>query len=106
LRATSRDPVLGARPIRTAMARQDSPAATPRETSSRSAAPSWPAARRRGGSRRPPVRIRNRRTFAMWVPKWRAITRSASPRRYRAQISSCAAGDHRPATVASMPHLR
>jgi hypothetical protein len=74
----------GARPSCAAMARHDSPAASPRETSSRSAALSWLGRARPGGSRRPPVRARNRRRIACrCVPKRRAMvaaTRRAPPR--------------------------
>jgi hypothetical protein len=55
LRASSRDTVDDARPRRTAITRQASPAATPRLISSRSAADNEWAGRRRGGCLTPPL---------------------------------------------------
>ena len=105
LRATSRAIVVLARPSRAAMWRYDSRAANPRETSSRSAALGAPWARRGGGSRRPPVRSRKRRMPGRCVLKWRAMVRSDSPWRHRAQISSCSAADHPPGACVPMAHL-
>jgi hypothetical protein len=105
-RATPRDAVDGARPSRAATARPDSPAASARDTSPRSAAVGWPPARRRGGSRRPPVRARKRRTCATPRPQCRAMGRSDSPARPRAQISSCSTAVNPPGTGPSIAHLR
>ncbi len=105
LRATSREMLLGARPSRAAMARHESLAASPREISSRSAAVSAPSARVGGGRRHPPEAMRKRRTACRYVPKYRLIARSDSPRRHRVQISSCSAADHRPAAAVCMGHL-
>jgi hypothetical protein len=88
LRASTRDPSTTPVPAQ-AITRQESPAATPRLISSRSAADNEPAGRRRGGCLTPPLCNTKARTEGPGLPIRRAISRSDSPRRHRAQSSSC-----------------
>ncbi|MEU4060292.1 alpha/beta fold hydrolase [Rhodococcus qingshengii] len=69
-----------------AIARALSPAAIPRETSSRSTAVMWPARRARGTGRIPPDSRRKRRIRGIVTPRIRSISPSDSPRRCRSQI--------------------
>jgi hypothetical protein len=93
LRATSRDTVDGARPSRRAIMRQESPAAGPREISSRSANSKALAARRGGRHCTPPDCNTKARTDGPRLPSRRAISRSDSPRRHRCHTSSCSTAD-------------
>jgi hypothetical protein len=89
----------GDRPNRPATARTDSPAANPREISSRSPSESCFAARHRSLGRTPPVNPTYCWIEASERPNRRPITRNDVPARTRRQISSFSATDIRPATT-------
>lgn len=89
LRVISRDTEDAERPILDAIARADSPAAMPRDISSRSTSESLRAARLRGNGRMPPVSARCLRTAAGPQRTARAIIRAGSPARHLSQIASC-----------------
>jgi len=76
------------RPNRPAIRRNDSPAATPREISSRSVNDKHRDARRRGAGRTPPVSSISVRTDELSRPSQRAIFRIASPPCHRSHTSA------------------
>jgi hypothetical protein len=95
LRETSRLTVDGDLPSAPAIARIDSPAASPREISSRSAMLSRPVARRRGSGLIPPHRNRYARTVPVHNPSSRAVGFAACPARNRTHTWSIASGVNR-----------
>ncbi len=88
LRVTSRHTVDAARPRRPAIDRNHSPAATPREISSRSVNAKHRLERRRGTGRTPPESSIIVRTDDDSRPKRRAIDRIASPPCHRSHTSA------------------
>ena len=95
LRVTSRDTVEGARPSRPAILRSDSPAASPREISSRSDSDNLMAARVRSRGRIPPVSPTYLRIEASERPRCRPMIRNDTPARTSRQISNFSATDMR-----------
>jgi hypothetical protein len=76
-----------------AISRLESPAASPREISSRSDMVRCSLRRIRGACRTPPVWAGNRRTCCKGMSSDRAIDLNDSPARHRRHSSSCRAGD-------------
>jgi hypothetical protein len=85
---SSRDTVDGARLRRPAISRQDSPATTPREISSRSASDSRSGDRRGTIGWRPPVNATSIRNATIERPNARLIARRELPALYLRQISA------------------
>ncbi len=92
LALTSRLTVEGALLSVAAIARMDSPAARPREISSRSAIVNRPGARCRGSGLIPPQRTKYARTVPVDSPSSRAVGLAARPARNRTQTWSIASG--------------
>ena len=89
---TSRLTVDGARPRAAAIIRNDSPAASPREISSRSSSDSRTSQRRFGAGLIPPLRCNRSRTVDGLTRICRAKTFTAWPERHRTQTSSTSTG--------------
>ncbi len=101
LRVNSRDIVDAARPNRPAITRNDSPAATPREISSRSTSDSCRSDRVRGAGRTPPTSSNNLRIDDPFLPSRRAIDRVGSPAFRRSHTSAISAS----VNLLDTPHL-
>ena len=91
LRLTSRDTVDGSRSSRRAMHRMDSPAARPREISSRSASDNRVGATHRGPGLMPPDLRMSSATDDAANPIARAIIDALAPSAYRCHTSACSA---------------
>ncbi len=102
LRATSRLSVDGARPNRRARTRSDSPAATPREISSRSTRDKCRTDRCRTAGRTPPEASTNARIDPADLPSRRPIDRFDSPACRRSHTSTRSESVNTATTTSSM----